>query len=671
MSARSAGVVLVGLVFIGAGCLSESDPPGPRDVLVTPADVGVSEPTPLPPPQPGPPEPPPVVDAAPDNNTFLDLRPSEPVGGDLIAPPPPPPDAPPPPPPDAPPPPPDAGADLVRPDGPPAPPGINPAAIKIMPAGTDFVGGISLGCSYGSSSQRWCAFSRIGVMLSRRELWVANMSVLPPKCDGTSPNCRQLTDDLFTGTPQVGPAYPSAHRWYGDVFVYHARAKSSSTQLYVGPVYAWAIGASSPKQLSGSTNALLCRGHAAAQVALCIEELSTDTASPLTFDLYAGRFDGTNQLQKIRRLAPGHPVGQAAQWGAGFSADGKYFVFSAAPPALPPVVNASPETLYYLPVDQIQSTTQPQPIQVGDPGISVWDVSIDGKRWFYLRDYNYSTVEPSGTLWTADFPTGANPRRLASTLLRSGSSGGVAFYDQGIAHVSDGPDNQRGTHDDVVSTAFLGIMQTYRGPEGGQVGDYVIMKDPAGSPEDPSNVVSMLTGVPGLPSNSFDLRYGAYYLSRAPAGAGATDARIVRNDRSAAPCALTQSPNAAWFGAPFLENAALTFWTDNYDANTQTGDGMLASPTDCVSKKRKFASGIDYWFARRSEALVYTDDVAGSRSTLRFARVTADGSDLGPGEVVQAGIERTFALLPGLRQAMFKMATGNPEVDGIYVVPLP
>lgn len=561
----------------------------------------------------------------------------------------------------------DGGVPQVEALPPLPPPTISPRAMKIMPAGTDFLGGITLGCSYAPGNTRWCAFSKIGAMLSRRELWVVNMSKLPPKCDGTSPDCKMLTDDLYTGTPQAGPAFPTAHRWYGDTFIYHAKAKSNATQIYLGPVFAWAVGWAEPKQLSGTTDALLCRGHSRTQVALCLETLSTDQAQPLTFDLWAGKYDGTNTLKKIMRITPSHPTAMTSQWGAGFSVDGATFVFSAATPPAVPGGAQTPETLYFIPTASI--TDGVKPTQVGDPGISQWDFTVDGKKWFYMRDYNYSDTEPSGTLWTADFPTGANPQRLASNLVKSGSSGGVAFYDQAIIRTSNGPDSMIGTYDDVWETRFLTLMQNFKGAAGMQTGDYVIIKNPIASAlEDATNVITLLNSVPVIPGNSLDLRYGWYFQNRAPAPAGTTDARVLRNDKSGPPCALSQSPNSTLFGSPFNDDASLTFWVDNYDDGTQTGDGMVASPTDCMAKKRKFSTKVDYWFTKGAEGLIFTDDVNRTRSTLKIARF--NGGDLAAPETLQVGLERTFALLPGFNQLMFKVASSDPAVDGIYILPL-
>jgi hypothetical protein len=164
-----------------------------------------------------------------------------------------------------------------------------------------------------------------------------------------------------------------------------------------------------------------------------------------------------------------------------------------------------------------------------------------------------------------------------------------------------------------------------------------------------------------LPFNSPDLRYARYFTQVSTDGV-LSDAKILKYDGSPA-CTLAAGPTTAIFGFPFLENAGLTFWVDNYDPNSDTGDGMVGDPKTCSGMK--FSSAIDYWFVKGDEQLVYTDSVHGAVSTLRVAKVT--GGTLGAGQEIQTKIERkAWALLPNQEGMLFEIKSTAPDVDGIY-----
>jgi hypothetical protein len=545
------------------------------------------------------------------------------------------------------------GGIVVRPPNP--PPAINPSAMKVLPAGSIVLGGITVACSQGpgttASGGRWCAFARPGQTLSTLELWVMNTSRLPARCDGTSADCIKLSSNLYGGVPQGGgPQFPSAHRFYGDLLIFHADAVSRPSDTYSGPIYAWQPGWPAARKISATNNAFRCVGITQAPVALCIENVKFD-ATPLTFDLMAGRVDGGKPVQKLAEIDPAHPTTMASQWAATFSTDGKYFAYSVAPRPIPPAIFQTPETLFVIETDKIGLEL---PKMVGEPGISGWQIAPDFSKWFYLRDYNYSQTLPSGTLWAADFPGGANPIKLTSTRLSGGSNIGVAAF--GLVP-TPGP---------VPTLAFVNVLHK-QGVDG--LGELLSIKNPAGSLEDPANVTTLLAATSSLPVNSPDLRFGRYFSAASSSIPGLTDSRILKYDQSP-PCTLTASPTSVVFGAPFLDHAGLTFWTDNYDQNSDTGDGMLASPVDCAAKKRKFATAIDYWFVKGDDQLLYSDDVRGDVSTLRLSKIV--GGDLAAPQVLQNQIERKgWAILPNQEAVLYEIRSGDSTVDGIYFLKLP
>jgi hypothetical protein len=549
-------------------------------------------------------------------------------------------------------------APMIEVHPPEAPPPIGPDKLKILDNGATLVGGISVACSYGPASTaskvRWCAFAKPGATLSTLELWVFNMSKLPakPKCDGSSADCIKLTSNLFGGVPQDGgPQFPSAHRFYGDTLMYYADAKSKPSDTYNGPIYAWQPGWPAGKKISATSDAFQCVGITRASVALCLENVKFD-ATPITFDLTAGRIDGDKPVQQIANIVPAHPTTMASQWQTTFTSDGKYFLYSAASPGVAGGAQ-TPETLYYLETDKIG--VEP-PKKVGEAGISSWDISPDYTKWFYLRDFNYSRTQPSGTLWMADFPSGANPVKLSSTKVSSGNQVGVTDF--AMVPTQLPPNSPPGT---VPKLAFVNILQKL-GMDG--KGEVVSIKNPAMSLDDAANVPMVLQSSPGLPFNSPDLRYARYVDGQSMAVQGLTDSHILKYDGSP-PCVLTSSLTSSIFGFPFLENAGLTFWVDNYDQNSDTGEGWVGDPKDCTSKKRRFSTAIDYWFVKGDEQLVYTDDVHNDVSTLRIAKIV--NGDLGAGEQIQTKIERkAWALLPGQESILFEIKSTNIDVNGIY-----
>ena len=217
------------------------------------------------------------------------------------------------------------------------------------------------------------------------------------------------------------------------------------------------------------------------------------------------------------------------------------------------------------------------------------------------------------------------------------------------------------TRDTPAKVAFVGLLQKLTADSRGT---YTIIKNPAGALDDAGNVVTMLYDAPSIPYHSPDLRYGRYFQTISMTIMGLTDSRIL-NYGSAARCNLTVNPTSTIFGAPFLDNAALTFWADNYDPNSQSAEGWVSSPEDCTTKKRKFATGIDQWFIRGDDQLVYTDGVQGEFSTLRVAKITA--GDLGPGEIIQSGIPRqSWGLLPNQAAVLYQIRSSTEAADGIY-----
>ena len=526
----------------------------------------------------------------------------------------------------------------------------NPAAKKLLPARSSLLGLHRSGCSYGdgteATGQRWCAISRPGQTLGRVELWVLDIKAAiagSVPCDGTNPACIKLSDDLFSATPQTGgPVYPTSHRFYGDTLIYYANAVSGPTELYQGPVFAWKPGWPAPRQI-GPQNSVLCTGHSRADVAVCIVNISPDNAPVVTWDLHAGTTSGI--LPKVATIHPVHPTTMSTQWRSGFTQDGLFFAYSTGGPTF-----ADRETLYVIPTAMLGTGT---PTMIG-PGISRWTLSGDGTRWFYLKDFNYNVDgEPSGTLYMRDFAGGtAAPAEtpIASTLVKGGSTGGVGAFQPIV--------------DQMNQDAGIGVLQNIVAARG----DYLIINNPAGNLDDPTNVRTIVTDIGGMPIYSQDLRY-SYYNKSFDQDIGTADSHVVNNTTGVS-CALTTSLQSSIFGQPFTASAGLVFWVDNFNQATQAANGWLASPSDCMTARRQFATAADFWFINGDDRLVYSDQSDGVVVTLRHAPILG-GIDLGPPVEIQRGVGRLFGILPDFSGVLFTLATGNPEVDGVYHSTLP
>ena len=542
---------------------------------------------------------------------------------------------------------------------PPPPPPVHPEAKKLLPARSVMLGVHRSSCSYGASSMaagapRWCAISRPGATLGSLELWVMNVTKAtetPPTCSGAgNADCMRLTTALFSAQPDVGPVYPTAHRFYGDTLIYYANALSAPSELYKGPVFAWKPGWPAGKQI-GSNNAVLCSGHSRADVAVCIENISPEGVMPVTWDIHAGGLEG-GPMKRVATITPVHPMTEASQWGSGFTQMGDYFVFST-----PSAATGNRETLFFIKTTDIGTA---MPTQVGTPGVSRWTLNAAGTKWFYLKDYNYNREgEPSGTLYMADFPAGGNEVKIQSAavappampLIPGGASRGVGTYQVLV--------------DQMDKDAGLGLLVNVVGGRG----NYRIMKNPAGSPDDPANVVSVINDIATLPIYSPDLRFH-YFAKDVDDMVGTTDSWVLKTDGLTS-CALTQTLASSIFGFPFLENAGLVFWMDNFDAATDSGEGWLANPDGCpAASKKKFSNAIDFWFVDGDKGVLYSDDSDGLRVSLRYAPFQG-GTLVTMATPIQRQIDRMFAILPNYEGVMFSITSSNQMVDGVYYLKLP
>jgi hypothetical protein len=268
--------------------------------------------------------------------------------------------------------------------------------------------------------------------------------------------------------------------------------------------------------------------------------------------------------------------------------------------------------------------------------LSQWDISADGKHWYFMRDYNYPprsgpVVDPSGTLVVADFPGAGNPDTLGTQI------GSYIALDQG------------GTDHGVALLDHLA----------GGKGTYKLIGDLA----KPTTVVTLATDVSSA-LVSPDLRF-SLLTTQYDAANGTTDAVIIKNDGTGR-CALASGPTTDLFGGAFLAHGGRVFWADHLDPKTGAAEGWLANPDGCADKQ-KFGEEVDFWFLAGDDGLVFSDTPTTSSSNLRFAKLAA-GAQLPAGgpSTIKEGVGRVYAPLGADRDyVIFQIATGGAD-DGIY-----
>jgi hypothetical protein len=488
------------------------------------------------------------------------------------------------------------------------------------------VGGPVSACSQPpGNGDRWCAFTLPGTPVGTTELWSLNVSKAIPAdvpCDGTSPACVKVTGALWTGTPDSGVVHPLAHHFDGETLIFYVATSPITAQAFTGPVHAWRPGWPQGKQLSGA-NGYSCEGHERSDAALCIEDVHLE-AKPPYFDVHAGRVNGS-PLPLAARVYPSSPT-NARQWSMAFSPAGDYFAWSTGG-----ATAAEKETLYVSKIDEVGMAAKR--LTVG--AAAQWDISTDGKRWYWLRDYNYpprgTATDPAGTLMTAEFPSGANPTMVA-TQVGSYVLLGEANADRGVA--------------------FLDQLAAGKG-------SYKFLRDASKPAEAVTLAKDVVTAVvsPDLRYSLLQTQYGA--------SADVGDAVILKNDGTGR-CMLSAGTSAGQFGAAFLPGSGRVLWADKVDPMTLEGEGWLGNPDGCT-EKQKFGDRVDFWFLAGDAGFVFSDSATTSTSTLRFAKLGAGGLPADGPTTVRAGVGRVYAPLGLDREyVVFQIGDGGAD-DGIYV----
>ena len=530
----------------------------------------------------------------------------------------------------------DVSGPEMRPGLPPPP--LHPEARKLLGEEWELLGTHQTACSSGPASvgQRWCAISRPSRLLYSRELWVLNVSRAATEtvaCDGTSPHCVRLAEDLFPLRPARGPTYPEAHAFHGDTLLFHAASQSQPHEAFRGTVRAWRPGWSAARAIT-SAQAMTCTAHPVAPTAFCFENAQgLMPGERLRYDLHAGPIEGP-PLPRLATLWPVHPMTGASSAQVGFNGRGDLLLYSTIPEVAPYL-----ETLHFFKLTE----TAAGPIKVVD-NASRWAISADQSRWFYLRDYNYNPGSaPSGTLVTSDFPGGANERSIMGSGVPSGTQRGVSAF-----HVLT---------DATGKDAGLGLLVEVNAGSG----IYRHLPDV----NDPSRVVEIYVGTVELLRPTADLRFGLFATHRPFSHPETSDFKLARYDGSGS-CSITNIDGARLLGPPFAASSRLVFWAQNYEPLLGIGEGWIAT-SDCWGHEM-YARNVDRWFIRGSELLLFSHEPFSDAVDLRFAPLA--GNPRVVTTVLQRGVGRLYAVLPDWDAVVVRFRTSSPAFDGLYRIPL-
>jgi hypothetical protein len=503
-------------------------------------------------------------------------------------------------------------------------PAPRPATVQLLVPGTlGLVGRTTSGCSTGVAkpgvgADVWCAFYRAGT-----ELWVLNVSRAMTgvvACDGTSPDCLLLTTNLWTGDPLFNAAHPGIHGFEGDTLIIYADGSvTGADQAYRGAIKGWRPGWTAARTLT-SPQGYLCRGNAYAAAAHCLDNV-VEKNKNYELDLLAGSLAGAaaGPLANAGRILTLGSKGQI-MWGAAFSPDGAWFLYSS------PAAGEDVEVLRQAPTTDggLGASTEIR------RGAGRWQVAPDGKKLYFLDAYNYVDNAPSGTLTMVDFPAQTNATVLQEKVGNYAPLGGYGEPDRGLAF----------------------LQNVAKGD-----GTFRIQRDRAL----PAQATTVDDGV-----NEFlvspDFRFT--YVSK-PNAPGGPLSLVVGNEGQGS-CVLGEQ--RLIYSQGFSPDAAAIYWAQDSEASFDIIEGWSA-PSDRCTERRRFSADVAYISAVKGALLFADSDPGRLTMTLKLAPLQ-DGAAVEDAIVtIKENIDTSLAR-GGSRFVVFTVSTG--ETPGLYAYgPLP
>jgi hypothetical protein len=505
--------------------------------------------------------------------------------------------------------------------------------VRLSDGPTELVGRDLSACSHqpstpGDVAERWCAFVR-RAPLGAAELWVVNLrrALLDgARCDGSSPHCLRLTDQLWTGQQPLADGYPTINAFHGDTLIFYPRPASGNrtNEAYRGPIQGWRPGAASPQTLT-SDGGRSCLGHQRSPGLVCMDnERRMDRQG--VFDLLAGSFGARSDrpLHAIDTIWPEAADGDRL-WQVGFSPDGSYLAFSDPVPEGPGTTTKM-ERLRIVATQQVGLVAPRELLR----DVTAWRFSADGKRLYFLRGFNYGRGDsPRGTLAVANFPSGTGARELLPMVSRFDLLGPVPGHGQALAFYQEVPAalDRFGILSDPTRPASLTVL-------GDSVDDAVV---------------------------SPDLRYTLLF----GLGEGGEAATFVARNDGSGRCRVAAHPGPGIYAPTFVPSPAVLLWGEDAPANNLLTEGWLGDPATCQPRQR-FSERLAYYRNTR-RGVVWADLEEGARSLrLHHAPFVQGSLDLDHTEEVRRTVDNRVTLIDG-RYLLYTVSRGEPDQMGLFL----
>jgi len=521
----------------------------------------------------------------------------------------------------------------ARPDVAPDLPPLPPASLRLLMPGKPRLAGAGVStCSHGPRSSEtgsWCAFVKIldaGDGGEIHELWVMNATRLTAgedvPCDGSSPHCRRLHPNLWTGGALGGPLYPYDDQFHGDTLIFYAGGISMKPDgIYQGPIWAWRPGWAEARVISGDKG-LMCFGHPRAEVAFCVENVFQ--GPPIQFDLRAGALvDGPNDLTVLAQAV--RPwKGNEIAWHAEFSPDGKHFAISVQEPS------TGGEVLHTGKTAELGKTKLKE---IAYDATS-WRISLDGQKIYYLQNF-VSEPKPGGKLMMADFPDGTNQVLLQERVAEFQLLGDPGTVDRGLGLYQD----------KNMGLAAFRVMADRRRPD---------------------QLVTVAENVDGV-YLSPDGRYGLF-IQVDPSGFF-EQVHMASTDGKES-CVLNALPESEVFSMHFLDDSSMVFWSEiNTTIADGVGEGWLARTAGCAGKQR-YAPKVDFVTTVKDRVAIIAHTPKDQiRYQLEHARIGPGPAPVSMPVLIRDNADPVLVPVSDHRSThlMFQVPDAPPEMQGIYL----
>ena len=462
----------------------------------------------------------------------------------------------------------------------------------------------------GATGDRWCAFLDFS-MLTTTPLFVVNATKAaagtPITCGSTDANCLKLTDSFGEDTN-----HPALFR--GDTLVYYDATTATP--------FGWRPGMAAGKALAtldADADAVCTpstKGSAIACIRLLPTAMQTDPTNLALVDVLAGHLEdvGTPPLARVDTVIAASMSDQAVtHFQVGFPVPGSETIAWSARSSV-----SGPEVL------KIQTMGNDASRVTVASGVSTWQVSPDGARWYWLSGISDTTAV--GALQSAPFPAGTSPVSLASN---------VTQYEN-------------------PSPSSLVVIDT--------ANKMTFFADPAGAP---TTSQSLDTGVQSF--LSFDGKGTVAYVKtitrNSDMSVRATDLFVKKTDGTNV-CALTSASDAYPFAFDFIASGGAAAWAQR----TITSASMQYTRfSDCM-KMTVGANAVFFVQTIGDKGVVFLDGLDSTLgvATAKLRAIASDGALSADPAIVVSGQVGSLAVPTGTDMLVYSVNGGGND-DGIYV----